>query len=243
MFSFRTPPKLALQLSREADHFAAQGPIDPRTGKVPDARSHSNPAERFYLGSIWRCFADDLNLKCRNTPDLRFFSQSKNPLRMKAMPGRGIPVLRAQAGCLDASRGSKILGFSLVEVVIALGLFAFAIVPLIGLMGGGLKISEDSIQSANLAEIYRHASARIASTPTATDIDPMYFTFSGEQATNADSRIYHLAFSNVSSVNDAASGLVSRKVWRLRVTRAANTNLVLDEHFIMLNQDPVDALR
>ncbi len=127
------------------------------------------------------------------------------------------------------------------EVVIALGLFAFAIVPLIGLMGGGLKISEDSIQSANLAEIYRHASARIASSSTNTQIEPMYFTFSGEQATNAESRIYQLTFSNVPSMSDAASGLLARKVWRLQVTRAANANIVLDERFLMLNEDPVDA--
>lgn len=174
---------------------------------------------------------------------MRFFSQLKNPLRAKAIPGRNVPVVRAHLRCRDASCKLQVRGFSLVEVVIALGLFAFAIVPLIGLMGGGLKISEDSIQSANLAEIYRHASARIASTPTATDIDPMYFTFSGEQATNTDSRIYQLSFSNVDSIDDAAGGLLSRKVWRLRVTRAANTSLVLDEHFLILNQDPVDALQ
>ena len=172
---------------------------------------------------------------------MRFFTQPKNSVRAKGGPGRDVPLPRARIGWRDSSRGCKVRGFSLVEVVIALGLFAFAIVPLIGLMGGGLKISEDSIQSANLAEIYRHASARIASSPTNTQIAPMYFTFSGEQATNADSRIYQLTFSNVPSMSDAAGGLLARKVWRLQVMRAANANIVLDEHFLMLNEDPVDA--
>ena len=217
----------------------------------PKLFKHSVPAacpvraERFNFGRNWRAFSDDLTVRLRHSPDLRFLSQLKNVLLAKRGPRQGIPVVPVTALSRAAVWAPGAGGFSLVEVVIALGLFAFAIVPLIGLMGGGLKISEDSIQSSNLAEIYRHASARIASTPTATAIDPMYFTFSGEVATNASSQIYRLTFSNVASadIGDAARGLVSRKLWRLQVTRAANTGVVLDDHFLMSNQDPVDALQ
>ncbi len=154
--------------------------------------------------------------------------------RLLGREALGFPVRRS------GRRGSS-RAFSLIEVVIALGLFAFAIVPLIGLMSQGLIISGDSIQSANLAEIYRHAARQAAETPTASAIDPMYFTYSGEVATNDATRIYRLSFTEANS-SDAATGFRSRKVWKLKVSRADNPDLVLDEHFLMLNQDPFDAL-
>jgi prepilin-type N-terminal cleavage/methylation domain-containing protein len=138
-------------------------------------------------------------------------------------------------------RGKR--GFTLVEVILALGLFTFAIIPLIGLMGQGVVISGDSIQTANLAEIHRHAARKVAGSPTSTSLPPMYFTYSGEE-TNALSSIYTLTFSNVdsASASDASAGLLAKKIWNLRVARTANTNLALDVHFLLLNQDPVEAL-
>lgn len=134
--------------------------------------------------------------------------------------------------------------FSLIEVVIALGLFAFVIVPLLGLIGQGLKINSDSIQTSNLTEIYRHASTVVESHATSSAISPIYFTYSGEQTTDPAKQIYLLTFSNIPSPanDDAAPGLLSRKIWNLKVSPADNTNRILDEHFLMLNQDPIDAL-
>ncbi|MEI6493918.1 MAG: hypothetical protein WCO94_15320, partial [Verrucomicrobiota bacterium] len=53
-------------------------------------------------------------------------------------------------------------GFTLVEVAMALGLFAFAIIPIIGMMGTGLCVSKDSIESSTLAQIFRQAEAYAA---------------------------------------------------------------------------------
>lgn len=47
-------------------------------------------------------------------------------------------------------------GFSLVEVVVALGIFAFSILTIIGLMGSSLKVTRDNeerIQAANVATV------------------------------------------------------------------------------------------
>lgn len=47
-------------------------------------------------------------------------------------------------------------GFSLVEVIVALGIFAFSILTIIGLMGSSLKVTRDNeerIQAANVATI------------------------------------------------------------------------------------------
>jgi len=146
--------------------------------------------------------------------------------------------------CASAAPPALARAFSLIEVVIALGLFAFVIVPLLGLIGQGLKINSDSIQTSNLTEIYRHASTVVESHATSSAISPIYFTYSGEQTTDPAKRIYLLTFSNIPSPaeSDAAPGLLSRKIWNLKVSPADNPNRILDEHFLMLNQDPIDAL-
>ncbi len=124
-----------------------------------------------------------------------------------------------------------------------MGLFAFAIVPLIGLMGGGLKISEDSIQSSNLSEIYRQAEAQLAKHTNTNAPNAMYFTFSaGQTSEGSADAIYQLSFTTNAPAG-AFQGLLARKVWKLKVARAANTNVIVAEHFISLSQDPVDAFR
>jgi Tfp pilus assembly protein PilV len=44
-------------------------------------------------------------------------------------------------------------GFSLVEEVMALGIFTMAIVPVIGLLGSGMQISQASIEQSALSAI------------------------------------------------------------------------------------------
>jgi uncharacterized protein (TIGR02598 family) len=77
--------------------------------------------------------------------------------------------------------------FSLVEVVIALGLSSFVLVALVGLLGTGLQTgrdSEDQIQATNLASLL--TSTRMAS-PT-NDISG--FALSASVMTNAYQDIY-----------------------------------------------------
>ncbi|HSI84089.1 MAG: hypothetical protein ACAI35_16045 [Candidatus Methylacidiphilales bacterium] len=77
-----------------------------------------------------------------------------------AGPCMGDGVRRYTIRRLAGGRTRKICGharaFSLVEVVLALGIFAFVLVALAGLLGIGLQTSrdsEDQIQAANLASL------------------------------------------------------------------------------------------
>jgi Tfp pilus assembly protein PilV len=151
--------------------------------------------------------------------------QSPPPIRAAWVAGRALP--RA--------------GFSLVEVIISLGILAFAIIPLIGLMGGGLKISQDSIQSSNLAEIYRQGEVAVSSDPTATSLTPMFFTSSvGPSTAGSADAIYRLSFTSTTP-GDAAQGLLARKLWKLTVARADATSVILGERFVFQSQEPSDA--
>ena len=129
-------------------------------------------------------------------------------------------------------------GFSLVEVAMALGLFAFAIIPVIGMMGTGLSVSKDSIESSTLAQIFRQAEAYAA---TNTDnAGTLYFTRYGEQ-TNLSGAIYQMSFSNATPT-DAAAGLLARRLLQTTVVKAAATNVAIPNgtRFLQLSKDPAD---
>ncbi len=186
-------------------------------------------------------FHDTSHLKVLAQP-ADFSRSTRFPFREASAP---LPALRpephADTAHCAAMRRRCLGGFSLVEVVIALGLFAFAIIPLIGLMGGGLKISEDSIQSSNLSEIYRQAEARAVKYMNSNALPAvMYFNFSGGESSAADA-IYQLSFTTNAPAG-AAQGFLARKTWKFTVERANTTNIV-GERFISLSQDPVDAFK
>ncbi len=121
--------------------------------------------------------------------------------------------------------------------MLALGLFAFVIVPLLGVLGGGLTIGRDAAQDSNLAQIYRQASAKIAAT-TNTNITEMYFTYSAEE-TNSSAGIYKLTFSNVTPA-DAAGGLRARRQWKLEVFSPPGASKSIDSSFVMQSREPAD---
>jgi hypothetical protein len=58
--------------------------------------------------------------------------------------------------------------FTLVEVAMALGIFAFAIIPVIGLMGTGLRVSKESIDASTTANIYRLTEAMLSTNAAVT---------------------------------------------------------------------------
>ena len=62
-----------------------------------------------------------------------------------------------------------------------LGIFAFAIIPVIGLMGTGLKVSKESIDASTAANIYRLAEAMLSTNASVTSTN-MYFSKNSEAA-------------------------------------------------------------
>ena len=130
-------------------------------------------------------------------------------------------------------------GFTLVEVAMALGLFAFAIIPVIGMMGTGLCVSKDSIESSTLSQIFRQAEASAA---TNTDnAGTLYFTRYGEQLASSSGAIYQMSFSNATPT-DAAAGLLARRLVQTTVVKAAATNVAIPNgtRFLQLSKDPAD---
>lgn len=132
----------------------------------------------------------------------------------------------------------QVAAFSLVEVILALGLFAFVIIPLIGLLGQGLTIGRDSANDSNLTQIYRQAGAKIIANQTSESIAPMYFNFSAAETTSSDvNAVYKLTFAKVVPT-DAAAGLVSRNQWKLEVFSPPNASSSISRHFVLQSRDP-----
>jgi len=124
-------------------------------------------------------------------------------------------------------------GFTLVEVAMALGIFAFAIIPVIGLMGTGLKASKESIDASTTTQIFRQAEAVLATNASVTDI---YFSNEGEKLANASGAVYQAVMSAVTP-NDAAQGLLVRKMWRVKIVRASAPSAIFSTRAIQVSQD------
>ena len=61
--------------------------------------------------------------------------------------------------------GSSLRGFSLIEVTIAMGVFAFAIIPIIVLVSSGMKSLRGSMDDGVRGEIVRKVVAEAAQVP------------------------------------------------------------------------------
>lgn len=148
---------------------------------------------------------------------------NRMPFAPFCVPRTCVPIFRQQAKA-----------FTLVEVAMALGIFAFAIIPVIGLMGAGLRVSKESIDASTTANIYRLAEAMLSTNSAVTSTN-MYFSNEGEP-TNAAGAIYQ---ANINPMNtaDAAQGLLVRKMWQVNVVRAAATNVVFSTRSVQLSRD------
>jgi uncharacterized protein (TIGR02598 family) len=72
-------------------------------------------------------------------------------MAIHASPDNGLGDPKPPGGSLAGRRHA----FSLIEVVIALGIFAFAIVPIIGLLGSGMGTLKDSMSDTVRSDIAR----------------------------------------------------------------------------------------
>lgn len=84
--------------------------------------------------------------------------------------------------------------FSLIEVVIAIGIFAFAIVPIIGLLGSGMGTLKDSMSDTVRSDIARRIVGEYQRMPYSnlaygTSVTNFY-DMEGVQTTNSSSRIF-----------------------------------------------------
>jgi uncharacterized protein (TIGR02598 family) len=88
---------------------------------------------------------------------------------------------------------SRIRAFTLVEVVLALGVASFGLISMIGLLGVGLKTFHDAISTTTEAEITQQLAnqLQLASYSGMTNSGPTNYYFTQEGiATNANNAVY-----------------------------------------------------
>ena len=77
-------------------------------------------------------------------------------------------------------------GFSLIEVTIALGIFVFAMVPIIGVTSSGMKNLRDSMDDTVRADIVRKVVGEVMRSTNYANVDlnPSYYTDEGVKTTS-----------------------------------------------------------
>lgn len=116
----------------------------------------------------------------------------------------------------------------------ALGIFAFAIIPVIGLLGTGLKASKESVDASTTTRIFRKVEA-ILSSESPLLSTPLYFSNEGE-LTDVSGAIYQAVVSPVTP-SDVTKGLLVRKVWQIKVVNAAAPANIFSTRAIQVARD------
>ena len=144
----------------------------------------------------------------------------------------------------EAPKRACLVGFTLVEVAMSLGIFAFAIIPIIGMISTGLNVSKDSIDASTMSQIFRISEAYASTNTDASLVGTnLYFTSYAERLTNsaagAAAAVYQVNFAT-NSPNDAAQGLMARRLLTVSIVKAAATTVTNSARFFQLSRDPVD---
>jgi len=150
-------------------------------------------------------------------------------------------------------------GFSLIEVAMALGIFGFAIIPIIGLMGTAQVVCQDSIQASSRARIFEQITPLLSTT---TDIlgsgTSYYFTVTGQKTEpNGTGNLAPVFTSTCVDVsgslnntsmfpNNAVAGLTATKVIKVYIQHylqaSPNTTSTMGTTFVVFSKDPKDLL-
>jgi len=135
-------------------------------------------------------------------------------------------------------------GFTLVEIVLSLGVFTFAIVPIVGIMGVSLNVSNESIQSSVSSLMFRQGEAYLVSGSNRyiPNLPPIYFSNTGDQQAASPGSIYQLNFTNIAPSDDA-KGLLARKLVQMTVVRTVTPTISLSQQVFQYSKDPVDLIQ
>jgi uncharacterized protein (TIGR02598 family) len=110
--------------------------------------------------------------------------------------------ISAQSGNpASRSRVRFLHGFSLIEVTIALGVFAFAMIPIIGLVSSGMKSLRGSMDEGVRGEIVRKVVAEAGRVPyanlSAFDGSLFYFDDEGVQQATSNAQTIFVASNSI----------------------------------------------
>ena len=128
-------------------------------------------------------------------------------MAIHASPDNGLGDPKAPGGSL----AGRCHAFSLIEVVIALGIFAFAIVPIIGLLGSGMGTLKDSMSDTVRSDIARRVVGEYQRMPftnlTNGTSATNFYNVEGV-LTNSNSAIFR-AIVNLTSLTNANSAITA----------------------------------
>jgi uncharacterized protein (TIGR02598 family) len=135
------------------------------------------------------------------------------------------------ASDIPASQGPARLshGFSLIEVTLALGIFAFAMIPIIGLVSSGMKSLRGSMDDAVRGEIVRKVVAEAGRVPytnlSSFDGTNFYFDDEGVQQASSNAQTIFVASNSIANPPDlVASDTNIAQLLRVTVRHFADTN-------------------
>lgn len=122
------------------------------------------------------------------------------------------------------------------EVALALGIFAFAIIPVIGMMGTGLNVSRESVESTTWSQIYRQVQSMDLAALGDTSL---YFSNNGEKTSGPSdpATVYRVSLT-AASPDDAAKGLVTRRLVQVKIAKSAAPSQLLSQRFLQSSMDP-----
>jgi len=120
-------------------------------------------------------------------------------------------------------------GFSIIEVTLALGIFAFAMIPIIGLVSSGMKSLRGSMDDAVRGEIVRKVVAEAGRVPytnlSSFDGTNFYFDDEGVQQASSNAQTIFVASNSVANPPDLVTSDTNiAQLLRVTVRHFADTN-------------------
>jgi len=139
-------------------------------------------------------------------------------------------------------RFSRCKGFSLVEVVLALGVMSFGLVSIVGLLPAGLKTMHESVCTTVEAQIAQQLinDAQLTGSAAAINDSTRFYDWSGKEVSEDDRRVVFAARATrtapASSITaKLSSGVVS--TLRVRIWSVSRPNNVGDYSFILTEKN------
>lgn len=128
------------------------------------------------------------------------------------------PASPQEAGVPRASARRRFsLGFTLVEIVIAIGVLSFALIPMIGLISGSLKSYKKGINDTVARQILSQLAANAQQgTNFTTGISNSYYDYEGKLLASATDP--QRIFTGAVTISTNASGLFGGSIYQVKIT-------------------------
>ncbi len=118
----------------------------------------------------------------------------------------------------------------------AMGILTFAILPVVGLMGVGLNVSQDSIKSATSAQILQQVAILVQNGESA----PFYFSADAERVKDLSLATFNVTVetSTGKDVEDATKGLALKKLDKIVIKRSKGPAAEYSRSFTVTSLNP-----